>query len=121
MPQQYLAFFRSYAIEMNTILDSVLPAYVFLPLETSKMKIDVSVACSALGQIVQLASAFHIHMGNLKTKIVQFNAQLAGLHHFINLPFTVVRPSRTGWRSGSSKSTDRRPTHSLCAKCPSIK
>jgi stringent starvation protein B len=54
------------------------------------MKIDVSVACSTLGQIVQSASTFHIHMGNLKTKIVQFNAQLAGLHHFINLPFTVV-------------------------------
>jgi hypothetical protein len=90
VPQKYLAFFKNYAIEMNSILDGVLPNDVFLPIEASKMKIDVSVACSALGQIIQSASNFHIHLGNLKTKLVQFNAQLAGLHHFINLPFTVV-------------------------------
>jgi hypothetical protein len=89
-PRKYVTFFRSYAIEMNAIFDRVLPADVFGPLEAAKMKIDVSVACSALAQIVQSASVFHVHMGDLKTNIVQFNALLAGLHGVLNLPFTVT-------------------------------
>jgi hypothetical protein len=111
-PQKYLTFFRNYAIEMNAILDRVLPADVFLPIETSKMKIDVSVACSALGQIVHSTSTFHIHMGDLKTKIVQLNAQLADLHRFLNLPFTVVLTveDRTslGERAESGQAADAR-------------
>jgi hypothetical protein len=88
--QRCVQFFQSYVLEVNTMLDRTLPGDLFFPLEIAKLKIEVSVACSTLGQVVQSAYLVPRQMSELKLIIVELNALLGDLHKTLNLPFAVV-------------------------------
>jgi hypothetical protein len=59
-------------------------------MEQAKLKIDVSVCCSSLGQIIQSACAFPDQVSEIKTLIVHLNSHLEELHKKLHLPFAVV-------------------------------
>lgn len=87
---KYTGFLRNFVIQMNTVLDRVLPRDVFAPVESGKVKVDVSVACAVLGQIICAFRTFPTQISALKTQIIALNTEVSRLNSLLNLPFAVI-------------------------------
>ena len=88
--KKYTTFLKGFAMQINALLDRTLPRDIVAPLEASKMKIDVAVACASLGQIVAAFSVFHTQISQLKTHILAVNTEFTHLNTTLNLPFAVI-------------------------------
>ena len=88
--KKYTTFLKGLAMQMNGLLDRTLPRDIVAPLEASKLKIDVAVACAALGQIIAAFSVFHTQISRLKTHILAVNTEFTHLNTALNLPFAVI-------------------------------
>jgi hypothetical protein len=86
----YLNFFRSYMIALHTILDHVLPADIFGPVEVGMIKTELAVSSSCLVQIVDSTRLFRAQLAELIPTMVRLNLQFGDIFAFLSLPFTVV-------------------------------
>jgi hypothetical protein len=86
----YLNFFKSYMIELHTILDQALPADIFGPVEVGMMKTELAVSSSSLIQIVDSTRLFRAQLAELIPAMVKLNLQFGEIFVFLNLPFGVV-------------------------------
>jgi hypothetical protein len=89
-PGTYLNFFKSYMIELHTILDHVLPADIFGPVEVGMIKTELAVSSSCLIQIVDSTRLFRAQLAELIPTMVRLNLQFGEIFAFLSLPFTVV-------------------------------
>jgi hypothetical protein len=85
-----ITYFRAFVSDMNAILNGALSPDVLSHVENAKLRIDISVGCSSLTQIVQSMKVFHSQVSGIKTAIVDLNVHLAELHVRLNLPFAMV-------------------------------
>jgi hypothetical protein len=86
----FVAFFQRFVSSFNKILDQELASNTFSPMEETKLKIDVSVCCSSLQEIIQALCVFPEEVSQLKTSILELNSNLGELYKYLNLPFAVV-------------------------------
>jgi hypothetical protein len=86
----YLKFFKHYLIALHRILDHVLPADIFGPVEIGMMKTELAVSSSSLVQIADSTRLFRTQLAQLVPAMVKLNLQFGDIFAFLNLPFTVV-------------------------------
>ena len=88
--QQYSISIKQYVRDMNTIMDRILPNDVISPIESSKIRAEISAQCAEICQIIESMCSFHDCISAIKTQIVDFNNTLSGIYTLVGLPFSVT-------------------------------
>lgn len=89
-PQKYTTYIKQYVRDMNTIMDRILPNDVISPIESSKIRTEISTQCSEICQIIESMCTFHDSISAIKTQIVEFNNALSGIYTLVSLPFSIT-------------------------------
>lgn len=89
-PDKYTVSIKQYIRDMNTIMDRILPNDVISPIESSKIRAEISTQCAEICQIIESMCSFHECISSIKTQIVDFNNTLSEIYKLVNLPFFVT-------------------------------
>lgn len=88
--QKYTVLIKQYVRDMNTIMDRILPNDVISPIESSKIRSEISAQCAEICQIIESMCSFHECISSIKTQIVDFNSALSEIYKLVNLPFSIT-------------------------------